>query len=380
MITYQDKLKYIDNDIEIIKINQDASIFTLNNLIKKSQNNLFVHIVANDMRMEVIKKQLQVLQPNLQIAPFPAWDCFPYDKVSPKNSTSCNRIRTAHLLTQKISDKTLVLATTNSALQKTISKKIISKVGFEIKKGDSLNITKLSEILLFNGYNRDSLANNIGDFAKRGDIVDFVLNDPRKPDNIIGYRINFFGNKVENIKIFDPITQITNDATNAINIIPVNEIIFSDKNTATFKKKYQQNFGLPNSDLMYDSIIQKRFSNGMEHWMPLFYEEPTTSLMEYCSNAIFSIEDDCRLPIKERANLVTEYYEARMEEKKHAASCGNVYQPLLPSQLYLNTEEFWQEINNHKKYLINFNLFQSGKADRVMDYNFKEIPNFLAKS
>ncbi|MDA9818337.1 transcription-repair coupling factor [Flavobacteriaceae bacterium] len=330
--------------------------------------------------MEIIKKQLQILQPDLQIAPFPAWDCFPYDKISPKNSISSNRIQTAHLLTQKISNKTLVLATINSALQKTIPKEIIRKVGFEIKKGDSLNITKLSEILLLNGYNRDSLANNIGDFAKRGDIVDFVLNDPKQPDNIIGYRINFFGDKVENIRIFDPITQITYDDISYISIIPVNEIIFSDQNITTFKKKYQQNFGVPNSDLMHESIIQKRFSNGMEHWMPMFYEEPCSSLMEYCSDAIFSIEDDCRIPIKERTNLVTEYYETRIEERNHAASCGNVYQPLPPSQLYLNTEEFWEEIKNHKKYLINFNIFQSDKAERIMDFNFKEIPNFSAKS
>ena len=47
--------------------------------------------------------------------------------------------------------------------------------------------------------------------------------------DLIGYRLDFFGDVVESIKVFDPITQITNNKINKINLFPASEINLNQK-------------------------------------------------------------------------------------------------------------------------------------------------------
>lgn len=381
MISYQDKLKHIQGDTEIIKINSDATIFTLGEIISNSSNNLFVHIVSHDVRLKLVKEQLQALQPNLKILIFPAWDCFAYEKNSPKNLISSARVRAAYFLTQEITEKTIVLTTVNAILQKTVPKSVIQNMGLMLRKGDVIAPAKLSKILLSNGYNREDTASMIGDFALRGDILDFIIADPKLVDGFMGCRVNFFGDLIDNIRVFDPITQITNDNINQVEIIPVNEIIFSEANRQLFTKQYRKIFSLIADDEICENISQGRFINGIEHWMPLFYEDDADGLMQYCRGGVFSIEHDCHVLLQEKYDLIDQYYQDRLQEKQNNKNPfgESIFQPLPIEKLYFSPNKLWEELDSSKKYLLDFNLFQSGKAPREMDLNLDEIPDFAAK-
>jgi transcription-repair coupling factor (superfamily II helicase) len=321
------------------------------------------------------------LQPDLNILLFPAWDCFPYEKNSPKNLISSARVRASYFLSRATKEKTIVLTTVNAILQKTTPKSVMQNMGINLTKGDQISPTKLSKILLTNGYSREDTANYIGDFALRGDILDFIIADQNQLDGFIGCRVNFFGDVIDNIKIFDPITQITNNTINQVEVIPVNEVIFSDENQKLFVKQYRKTFGLIENDELCENISQGRFANGAQHWLPLFYEDKVDSLMQYCHDGIFSIEHDCRLLLQERCDLIKEYHQARVQEKKLKKNPfgENIFQPLPIESLYFSLDQFWSQLNQCKQYLLDFNLFQSGKSQRIMDFNLTEIPDFAAK-
>lgn len=69
---------------------------------------------------------------------------------------------------------------------------------FLLKKGDQIDLTRLTERLVDAGYERSSLASVQGEFAVRGDILDIFLTTNEHP-----VRIEFFDDEIENISIFD---------------------------------------------------------------------------------------------------------------------------------------------------------------------------------
>ena len=79
---------------------------------------------------------------------------------------------------------------------------------------------------------------DIGEIAVRGGIVDIFSPSYNRP-----IRIDFFGDEVEDLKFFDPLTQLTNDSVKEINILPISEVLLNAINISTFKNNYRKNFG-----------------------------------------------------------------------------------------------------------------------------------------
>ena len=176
---YKVKLNNITSSTDIIKIDSDGIPYALCQLIKGCDKKIFLHIVQNDLRALQIQDQLKFLYPELNILNFSAWDCLPYDNSSPKPQIIASRIETLSFLASSFenssSNKTLIIATINSVIQKTIPIGQIKKSGFIFKIGDELNLKELTDILIKNGYSRSPNADNIGEFAIRGSIVDIVI-------------------------------------------------------------------------------------------------------------------------------------------------------------------------------------------------------------
>ena len=133
-----------------------------------------------------------------------------------------------------------------------------------------ISIGQIANFLVMSGYSRSASANSAGEFAVRGGIVDFVT---ESMGDLIGYRIDFFGDEVESIKAFDPLTQMTEGALRQIEILPASEVVLNDKTVANFRQKYRETFGAALDDQFYSAITEKRSFSGMEHFMQFFYEE-----------------------------------------------------------------------------------------------------------
>ncbi len=397
---YKIKLKNICETSEIVRLPDDAQGFVLSQILKNFTENFTngncVIVAENDLQMENFATQIKFFSPEItekfEILFFPAWDCLPYDRASPKAAIASARIKCLYKISQQNSDKKfLILTNVNAVLQKTVNPAELKNYGLKIAAKSKISISQISNFLVTSGYERSPSANMAGEFAVRGGIVDFVT---EKAADLIGYRIDFFGDEIESIRAFDPLTQITQEQLREIEILPASEVALNEKTVTNFRQKYRENFGarIPLSrgiessrqrdeggslldDQLYNAISEKRSYIGMEHWLPFFYEENLVSFFDYFLNCeprltIF-LNQKIFHQAQAREKIIAEYFQARIDAPKQE----NNYRPIAPDLLYLSSEELQQKISQHQK--ISFNSFDASDLNqRIFDLEIKPIPDF----
>ncbi len=383
---YQVKLKNINQTCEIKRLPDSAQGFVLSAILKNIKNDA-IFIAQSAKEMQALEAQIKFFSPSIEeefdIINFPAWDCLPFDRSSPKALISNMRLRCLYKILNKNSEKKLLIITSlHAILQKIISPKELGNYGLQVKAKSKISIEQICNFLIIGGYTRSASANASGEFAVRGGIVDFVS---EKNGELIGYRIDFFGDEIESIKAFDPLTQTSHEHLREITILPSSEVFLNDKTIATFRSKYRQKFGAAIDDQLYSAISDKRSYFGMEHWLPLFYEEDLVTLFDYFSDATIFYNQKIFTHANERQKLISEYYEARIHDKKINK---DVYNAIEPNLLYVDLETLQKKINHNTN--ISFNNFdnssdvtlrqaQGDKRDfdkRIFDLEIKPVPDF----
>ena len=375
---YKIKIKHIKESCVLTKIPKDSQGFISAEISQNFNNCDKIFIAQNDAEIEIINRQLRFFQPTENILNFYAFDCSPYDRASPKPQILASRIKTLYNLTSRIVDKNYFIVTSiNALMQKTIALNDIKNLGLflQVKAKNSLN--QISEFLINKGYTRQSNANSVGEFAVRGGIIDVVM---QQAGDLIGYRIDFFGDEIESIKIFDPISQISQESVKNFEILPISEVLLNQKTIENFRQKYRQKFGASIDDQFYQAISEGRSFDGVEHWLPMFYQENLVSFFEYLKNPLIFFDEKIYNLSQERENLIHENYQARLQEKNHKNS--TIYNAIEPNSLYFSASEISGQIA--EKINIEFQTFESVKNDnsqrRIIDLEFKNIPDFALAS
>lgn len=365
MINYKVKLKNIRESCVLIKTPRDAHGFLAAEISRNFSDSDHVFIAENDVEMEAVTKQIQFFYPQAELLTFPAWDCLPYDFTSPKPSILANRIKTLHQLTARLENKKFFIVTSvNSLLQKTIHPAQIKNLGLYLRVGSRASLSQIAEFLISKGYDRKSVANNVGEFAIRGGILDIVM---QQAADLVGYRLDFFGDEVESIKIFDPITQITQEQVRLLEILPASELILSANGIENFRQKYRESFGNSLEDQLYDAISNGRSYLGMEHFLPFFSPEPLVNFFDYLHRPVVFFDEKIFDLAKTRCGLISEYFQARKDDK--------TYNAVEPDLLYFFASEFKQNLK--KNITVEFKKFDcEDKNLRILDLEIKPVPDF----
>lgn len=368
---YKIKLSQLRESCVLVKTPADAQGFLTAEIAKNFTDSDIVFVAENDSEMDLIQKQISFFAPHLEVLNFYAWDCLPYDRASPKQAILSNRIKALYrLATRGKNQKFFIITSVNSLLQKTIAPTQINDLGLYLQVGSKISLPQIAEFLTAKGYSREACANNVGEFAVRGGIVDVVM---QQAFDLIGYRIDFFGNEVESIKAFDPITQITQEALKSLEILPASEVIMSKNTVENFRQKYRQTFGAAVDDQLYSAISEMRGYAGMEHWLPFFYCENLVSFFDYLKNPVAFFDDKIFAAAQNQSDLIQEYYQARVAEIK--IRDGSIYNPVAPELLYFSAAELRK--NLEKNITIRFNQFEvSEKDSRILDLEIKPMPDF----
>ena len=120
---------------------------------------------------------------------------------------------------------------------------------------------ELARFLEANGYGRASTVMEPGEYAMRGGILD--LFPAGRPDPV---RVDFFGDTIESIRSFDPITQRSAAKVEKLAIRPVSEVSLDRDAIARFRTGWRELFGqAAANDPIYVSISEGRRHPGMEH-------------------------------------------------------------------------------------------------------------------
>ena len=136
-------------------------------LSDQQQDRTLVHITRDDARLYPLADALAFFAPDLEVLTFPAWDCLPYDRISPNAALCSQRMRTlASLLVAKPSPKRIVLTTVNAVSQRVVSRETVKSSSFLARLGDQVDTEHLFTYLANKGYNRSATVMDPGEFAE----------------------------------------------------------------------------------------------------------------------------------------------------------------------------------------------------------------------
>ncbi|MEE8498923.1 MAG: DEAD/DEAH box helicase, partial [Kiloniellales bacterium] len=296
-----------------------------------------LHVARDDARMARLQATLGFFAPEAAVLTFPAWDCLPYDRVGPHRDILARRIDTLSRLIEAAPapGPRVVITTVNALLQRLPPASSFAGRLLDGAPGARLELDRLTDYFTRNGYLRAETVGEPGEYALRGGIVDVFPPGEAQP-----LRLDFFGDELESIRRFDPLSQRTTGTAETFRLMPVNEVILEPEAIARFRAGYLRAFGaVRGADPLYEAVSAGRLHPGMEHWLPLFHEELET-LFDYLPGAALTLDHQAEEARGARLETVADYYGARRNLVRAEALDGSPYKPLEPERLYLSAADW----------------------------------------
>ena len=293
--------------------------------------------VARDYaRMGEFVQAFRFFANDIEVIEFPAWDCLPYDRLSPTSAVSAERMAALTRLACRAAGDSrplLVVTTIGAAMQRTPPREVTCGAGFETTVGLELDTAALERYFAANGYMRASTVSERGEFAVRGGVVDVYPPGFEEP-----VRLDMFGSELESIRTFDPATQRSTGQMRSVSLAPVSEALLDPEAISRFRTGYLNLFGAPGDDPLYAAISEGARRQGMEHWLPLLYAKLETLFDYLPDDAAVFLDNQAEAARAERWSLTSDAYEARREAAQARGGAAN--RALPPDRLYL-TEADW---------------------------------------
>ena len=152
---------------------------------------------------------------------FPAWQRKIFDGIPPAKNSVIDRMKCLERLCQR--KRSIILTTTQAMLYKLPPQQRFAEACHILKIGDEVDPDKVAMTLIRSGYQNVDLVEVKGEFTRRGDILDVY---PLTTD--IPVRIEFFGDEVDAIRAFDPVSQRSTESLTSVTLTPLREVISDD--------------------------------------------------------------------------------------------------------------------------------------------------------
>jgi transcription-repair coupling factor (superfamily II helicase) len=339
---------------------------------KKDAPAISLAVICRDgQRMATLSKALSFFAPEVQLLEFPAWDCLPYDRVSPNAVAIAQRMTTLSRLARvRGRDKPSVLMTTvNAALQRVPARDFVATHALSVAPGNVIGMQGIVGWLELNGFVRASTVREPGEYAVRGGILDLY-----PPGMDMPVRLDFFGDALETIRSFDAQTQISEEQLRGLDLVPVAEFQLVTETIRRFRTGYVAQFGATTpDDLLYEAVSEGRRYPGIEHWLPLFHDKLET-IFDYLPDTPLALEHLAEDAAHERFTQIADYYDARRDALKQGATPP--YKPLPPERLYLGEAEWKERLDTSA--LARLTPFAVPETD-VLDVGARSGRNFAAE-
>ncbi len=305
----------------------------------RAQGSPVVHVALDDVRAAVLADALAFFAPHVETLAFPAWDCLPYDRISPHTDILGQRIAALSRLGKPFAKPCVVLTSVHAIGQKTLPPEALQEASLYVAVGEALPIEKLRRFLAANGYVAVSTVREPGEFAVRGGIVDLF------PPGIEGpVRLDFFGDEVESLRVFDALTQTTTGKIDELSLQPISEVLLNERTIAAFRSGYRALFGaIMENDPLYESVTAGQKFPGMEHWLGLYYPR-LVSLFDYAPTSPVTFDCQAEEALLSRWQQIEDFYQARLslyEAGKRSKKKGHfvtAYKPTPVGSLYMDRD------------------------------------------
>jgi len=292
-----------------------------------------VLVAADESAMRAVVDTAHWFAPELDVLAFPAWDCLPYDRASPSLRITSERMATLAALQAKTGKPQLLVTTVNAAAQRTLTPFRLRALSAKLEPGARIDRDTLIELLQANGYVRTDTVADAGDYAVRGSLVDlYPAGEPH------ALRLDFFGDEIESLRVFDPADQRTIDRIESFVLLPASETLLDETAIKRFRSRYREAFGATaTGDPLYQAVSEGRRQAGLDHWLPLV-EEKLATLFDHVGKDALVVRDSGSTGAAEaRFEAIADYHQNRV---RAAAGEPGGYRPLAPEALYLERKEW----------------------------------------
>ena len=250
-----------------------------------------VHVARDGTRSASLEAALRFFAPEVDVLTFPAWDCQPYDRVSPNPEISSRRMTALSRLarTRSSLDRPRVLcATVNGLLQRVAPVSRTAAHTFSAAPGNSIKMDELAAWLETMASAAPALSANAANMPCGAEFS--TCSPPGHPPPV---RLDFFGDTLELIRSFDPETQRTIGQLRALDLVPISEAQLTTETMRGFVKAMSRHFGAQTrGDSLYEAICEGRRYPGFEHWLPLFLRR-IGDLFDYCRRCPLRLRFTC---------------------------------------------------------------------------------------
>ncbi|WP_158783047.1 transcription-repair coupling factor [Pantoea sp. BAV 3049] len=259
------------------------------------------------------------------------WETLPFDSFSPHQEIISSRLSTLYSLPTL--ERGVLILPVNTLMQRVCPHSYLHGHALVMKKGQRLSRDTLRTQLEQAGYRHVDQVMEHGEYATRGALLDLYPMGSEQP-----YRIDFFDDEIDSLRVFDVDTQRTLEEVEAINLLPAHEFPTDKAAIELFRTQWREHFDVRReAEHIYQQVSKGTLPTGIEYWQPLFFESPLPSLFSYLpANTLLLNTGD----LESSADRFWLDVMARFESRR-----VDPMRPLLPPEtLWLRTDELFSEL------------------------------------
>lgn len=331
-------------------------------------------IAPSEQLAEVAAQNISLFS-SLPVILYPGFDIPPYTPLSPDQTTVAERLNALYRLFTA-EGPLIVVASCESLLRRVMPKNTLGSLAELLIKGEDVDQKDLIQNLVHLGYENVSLVQAMGDFSVRGGIVDVFPTGYESP-----VRLDFFGDTIESLRIFDPISQRSTREIAESVILPASNILFPPIASAAHAK-VQARFNSEAAALDWprdslDALLEKisaghRFP-GIEFFLPCFYNDANgcPCPLQYLVEETIVVTLD-PVGTKHSIELAWERIQANYHESVTARTPA-----LRPDTVFVSPDNFFKELQKFTQ--VQVTDFPENGAAGSQSINFSSKNHLLLK-
>ncbi|HEI9851675.1 MULTISPECIES: transcription-repair coupling factor [unclassified Serratia (in: enterobacteria)] len=315
-----------------------------------------VMLIAPDMQNALrLRDEIQQFTDQM-VTTLSDWETLPYDSFSPHQEIISDRLSSLYHLPTMV--RGVIILPVNTLMQRVCPHEFLHGHALVMKKGQRLSRDKLRAQLEQAGYRSVDQVMEHGEFATRGALLDLYPMGSDEP-----YRIDFFDDEIDSLRIFDVDTQRTLSEVEAINLLPAHEFP-TDKNAIElFRSQWREQFEVRrDAEHIYQQVSKSAWPAGIEYWQPLFFSQPLPSLFSYLpTNTLIVNTGDLEGAAERFWQDVNQRYESRRVDPMR---------PLLaPDTLWLRVDALFGELKAWPRIALKTDELPAKAGNTNLDYH-----------
>ncbi|MEE3661927.1 transcription-repair coupling factor [Brenneria sp. g21c3] len=283
------------------------------------------------------------------------WETLPYDSFSPHQEIISNRLATLYQL--PLMERGVLILPINTLMQRVCPHNFLHGHALMLKKGQRLSRDKLRTQLEQAGYRSVDQVMEHGEYATRGALLDLFPMGSEEP-----YRIDFFDDEIDSLRLFDVDTQRTLNEVPLINLLPAHEFP-TDKNAIElFRSQWRERFEVRrDAEHLYQQVSKSAWPAGIEYWQPLFFDQPLPSLFSYFPDHTLVVNTG---DIEQSAERFWQDIQQRFESRR-----VDPMRPLLPPEsLWLRVDSLFSELKAWPRVQLRTDTLPAKAANKNLGY------------